>query len=341
MASNPPAPSAPPARAKRLLSGIQPSGQLHLGNYFGAMIQHLGGQDGARSIYFIADFHALTTVTDGAVLRDYTLEVAATYLALGLDPERCVFFRQSDVPEVCELTWLLLTATPFGELERAHSYKDKTARGLAASGALFTYPALMAADILAYDADLVPVGKDQVQHIEIAREIARGFHARYGREVFVLPEAMLNTAPTVPGLDGQKMSKSYDNHIPIFLTGKALKKRLAQIVTDSRTLEEPKDPSTCNVFALYSLFASEDERAVMADAYRRGGYGYGHAKDALREKIETRFADARDRFAKLRGDEDAIERVLALGAAKARPLARATLDRARAACGLAAGARTP
>ncbi len=319
---------------RRFLSGIQPSGQLHLGNYFGAIVQHLANQDGERSFYFIADYHALTSQSDGATVRRFTLEVAATYLALGLDPDRCVFFRQSDIPEVCELMWMLLTAAPVGELERAHAYKDKLARGIAPMAGVLTYPVLMAADILAYDSTHVPVGKDQVQHLEMTREMARGFNARYGAEIFVMPDALLNSTPTVPGLDGAKMSKSYDNHIPIMLSGKPLKKRLAKIVTDSKGLEDVKDPDTCNVFKLYSLFASPAEKEEMAKKYRAGGYGYGHAKEALFEKIETRFADARVRFEALLKDPPQVEAILAKGAAKARPIARRTLNRARAACGL-------
>jgi len=325
--------SSPPQH-RRFLSGLQPSGQLHLGNYFGAIVQHLQNQNGDDSLYFVADLHALTTLADAAQLRRYTYEVAATYLALGLDPDRCIFFRQSDVPEVCEITWLLMTATPFGELERAHSYKDKLARGLAASAGLFTYPVLMAADILAYDSTHVPVGKDQVQHIEMTREMARGFNARYGAEVFVLPDPLQNERPLVPGLDGAKMSKSYDNHIPIMIEGKALKKRLAKIVTDSKGLEEPKDPDTCNIFKLYSLFASDAEKNEMAERYRRGGMGYGHAKDALQQKIESTFQDARPRFERWNNDPAAIEAVFAAGAKKARAIAGATLARARKACGV-------
>lgn len=326
--------ASPPTKHRRFLSGLQPSGQLHLGNYFGAIVQHLQNQNGDDSLYFVADLHALTTLADAAQLRRYTYEVAATYLALGLDPDRCIFFRQSDVPEVCEITWLLMTATPFGELERAHSYKDKLARGLAASAGLFTYPVLMAADILAYDSTHVPVGKDQVQHIEMTREMARGFNARYGAEVFVLPDPLQNERPLVPGLDGAKMSKSYDNHIPIMIEGKALKKRLAKIVTDSKGLEEPKDPDTCNIFKLYSLFASDAEKNEMAERYRRGGMGYGHAKDALQQKIESTFADARPRFERWNNDPAAIEAVFATGARKARAIAGATLARARRACGV-------
>lgn len=326
------APQSAPRR--RFLSGIQPSGQLHLGNYFGAIAQHVANQHGDDSFYFIADLHALTTLSDPALIRQYSIEVAATYLALGIDPDACVFFRQSDIPEIPQLMWMLLTATPKGELERATSYKDKVARGLPASAGLFTYPVLMAADIMAYDATHVPVGKDQLQHLEMAREMGRGFNARFNAEVFVLPDAHLSEAPLVPGMDGAKMSKSYDNHIPIMLSGKPLKKRLAKIVTDSKGLEEPKDPETCNIFKLFSLFASPAEREEMAERYRRGGMGYGHAKEALQQKIEERFATARTRYDELLAHPTRIDELMARGARKARAYAQETLARARRATGL-------
>ncbi len=318
----------------RYLSGIQPSGSLHLGNYFGAILQHLAAQEAGRSFYFIANYHALTTVHDAAQLRAYTFEAAATYLALGLDPERSIIFRQSDVPEVTELTWLLLTATPMGELERAVSYKDKTAKGLPASAGLFIYPVLMAADILGYDATVVPVGKDQVQHLEMAREFARAFNHQYGQPVFIEPRHQLSKGAAVPGLDGQKMSKSYDNTIPIFASGKPLKKLVGRIVTDSKAMGSPLDPDTCSVFALYALFATDDEKAEMADKYRKGAIGYGDAKKALMEKIEATFAGARARFAELNADPSVVEDVLREGGKKAREVAREVTDRARAACGL-------
>jgi len=319
----------------RFLSGIQPSGDLHLGNYFGAMVQHLGNQTAGDSFYFIANYHALTTIQDAARLRRNTFDVAASYLAMGLDPERATLFRQSDVPEVTELTWLLLTVTPMGLLERAVSYKDKVARGLPASAGLFTYPALMAADILAYDSNVVPVGADQVQHVEITRDMAGAFNRAFDKEVFVLPEARLNEARIVPGVDGQKMSKSYGNGIPIFLAGKALEKRVMSIVTDSTPVEDAKDPDGCTVYQLYSLFADAAEKAEMADRYRAGGMGYGDAKKALLAKIEAHFAAGRDRYAALQADPSYVEDVLGAGAAKARAAARAVVDRAREACGVA------
>ena len=318
--------------ARRYLSGVQPSGLLHLGNYFGAIRSHIANQDNA--FYFIADYHALTTIRDANVMRQNVFDVAATYLALGLDPERAVLWRQSDVPEVQELAWLLATVTGMGLLERAHSYKDKVERNISASVGLFYYPVLMAADILAFDSDVVPVGKDQVQHLEMTRDMAQSFNARYG-EVFRMPKTELGVPEPVPGIDGAKMSKSYDNHIPIFPTGKkALKKRVMSIKTDSTPMEDPKDPDTCTVFALYALFADDEQQARMRAKYAGGNYGYGHAKLELLALIEAHFADARARYAELRAHPEQVEAILLAGAAKARPVARAVLNRARVACGL-------
>ncbi len=319
----------------RFLSGIQPSGELHIGNYFGAMRQHIDNQAAGDSFYFIANYHALTTIQDAELLRRNTFDVAASYLAMGLDPQRATLFRQSDVPEVTELTWLLLTVTPMGLLERAVSYKDKVARGLPASAGLFTYPALMAADILAYDSDVVPVGADQVQHVEITRDMAGAFNRTYDAEVFVLPAARLNQAKVVPGVDGQKMSKSYGNGISMFLAGKKLKKRVMSIVTDSTPVEAPKDPDACTVFRLHALFATDDERADLAARYRAGGLGYGDAKKELLAKIDAHFAAGRARYAELQADPSYVEDVLTAGAARARAVARQVVDRARAACGVA------
>jgi tryptophanyl-tRNA synthetase len=270
----------------RILSGVQPSGKLHLGNYFGAIRQHIALQSEGECFFFIADLHALTTIQDAKELRENSRAVALDYLALGLDPEKTVFFRQSDVPEVTELAWVLSTVTGMGLLERAHSYKDKLARGLAPSVGLFTYPVLMAADILIYKSNLVPVGQDQIQHIEMTRDMAGYFNQAY-RAVFPLPEARLDEAPLVPGVDGKKMSKSYGNTIEIFAEGKALSSTVMRIVTDSTPVEAPKDPEKDNVFALYSLFASEEERGALAGRYRAGGTGYGEAKKMLVEKIEV------------------------------------------------------
>ncbi|RME28747.1 MAG: tryptophan--tRNA ligase [Deltaproteobacteria bacterium] len=316
---------------KRYLSGIQPSGMLHLGNYFGAIRVHVEHQDDA--FYFIANYHALTSVQDADTLRRNTFDVAATYLACGLDPDRAVLYRQSDVPEVCELMWLLMTVTGAGLLEKGVSYKDKRARGLPASAGLLTYPVLQAADILSVDADVVPVGADQVQHVEFCRDMAASFNHLYG-EVFKLPEYELGTPVPVPGIDGQKMSKSYDNHIPIMMRGKALKKRVMSIRTDSTPVEEPKDPTTCTVFALYSLLATEEEKAEMAAAYRAGGYGYGHAKLALLDKLNEHFGPIRERYDHYVRHPDEVEEVLERGARTARAIVRATTDRARAACGI-------
>lgn len=317
---------------QRYLSGVQPSGLLHLGNYFGAICQHILNQDNA--FYFIANYHALTTLRDAVQLRQHTHDVAVTYLALGLDPARATFFRQSDVPEVTELTWLLLTVTGMGLLERAVSYKEKKERGIAATAGLFTYPVLMASDILIYDADVVPVGSDQVQHLEMTRDIAQTFNNTFEREVFKLPRYVLGTPVPVPGLDGQKMSKSYSNTIPIFEKGKALKSLVMSIKTDSTPLEEPKDPDNCNVFALYKLFASEQEIAQMRDNYGKSGYGYGHAKKALLELIDAHFSEAHKRREALEKDPDYVEDILREGGRRAREAARQVLERARQACGI-------
>jgi len=262
------------------LSGVQPTGKLHLGNYFGAVKQHIALQDEAECYYFIADYHALTTIQEPAVLREYTHGVALDYLALGLDPSKATFFRQSDVPEVTELAWILSTVTNMGLLERAVSYKEKVEKGIEANVGLFTYPILMAADILIYRSHLVPVGKDQVQHLEMTQDMAGRFNRAYG-EVFPIPNYRLDKESKVPGIDGQKMSKSYGNTIEIFAEGKPLRKVVMSIVTDSSTVADPKDPEKCNVFALYSLFATEEEKESLAARYRAGGMGYGEAKNAL------------------------------------------------------------
>jgi tryptophanyl-tRNA synthetase len=328
---------------KTILSGVQPSGKLHLGNYFGAIKNHIALQDQGRCIYFIADYHALTTVADvqadaakrGATLRENVVDVALSYLALGLDPAKTIFYRQSDVPEVTELAWILATVTGMGLLERAHSFKDKTARGITPSVGLFVYPVLMAADILIYRSHLVPVGRDQVQHLEMTRDMAGYFNQTFGREVFPAPRELLSEAPLVPGTDGQKMSKSYGNTIDIFAEGKPLKQSVMGIKTDSSTVEEPKDPTKCNVFALYSLFANPAEREEMAAKYRAGGMGYGVAKTALLEKITEHFADARARRKELAAKPDYVEDVLLDGARRARVEAQVTMELVRDACGLA------
>ncbi len=319
----------------RILSGIQPSGKLHLGNYFGMMRPALQLQEKGDVFLFIANYHALTTVDNPAQLWQDTLDVAIDFLACGIDPSRTIFFRQSDVPEVHELMWLLSIVTPVGLLERCHSYKDKLAKGFAPSHGLFAYPVLMAADILIYQSNLVPVGRDQKQHVEVTRDIAIKFNNQYGT-VFTIPEpSIAEEVAVVPGLDGQKMSKSYGNTIELFGDLKETKSRIMKIVTDSTPLEAPKDPDACTIFALYKLFVGETERAAMAQRYRAGGMGYGHAKKALFEAFEAAFTPLRKRRDELAADRGYVEAVLRAGAERARAEARITLDRARQAVGLA------
>jgi len=320
-------------RRPRILSGVQPSGKLHLGNYFGAIRQHLVFQDEGECFFFIADYHALTTIQDRRQLAENVRAVALDYLALGLDPEKAAFFRQSDIPEVTELAWILSTVTGVGLLERAHSYKDKLARGITPSAGLFNYPLLMAADILIYRSNLVPVGQDQVQHIEMTRDMAGSFNGVYGK-VFPLPEWRLDRAPTVPGTDGKKMSKSYGNTIEIFAEGKALKDSVMRIVTDSTPVEAPKDPEKDSLFALYSLFADEKEKAALAARYRAGGLGYGEVKKLLLGKIDSQFAQARARRKELENHPSIVEAALRKGAEKARTEAQETMRLVREAVGL-------
>ncbi|MBU6309813.1 MAG: tryptophan--tRNA ligase [Planctomycetes bacterium] len=342
-------PPEAPRRPTRALSGIQPTGRFHWGNYFGAIRQYIDLQPSAtadargahqaadEAYYFIADLHALTTVRDPERLRSLVHAAAVDLVALGLDPEQAVLFVQSDVPEVTELTWLLMTVTPMGLLERCHAFKDKKNRGLPADAGLFTYPVLMAADILAYDATVVPVGEDQVQHIEVCRDLAGTFNHLYG-DVFTLPKPRLvEGGAKVPGTDGQKMSKSYENTIEVFEDLAAQKKKIMRITTDSRPMEEPKDPAGDHLFELFALMAPEAERTKMADLYRRGGFGYGEVKKALVEAAAAFFADARARRAELESDPARIEAILAAGAAKARAKAGEVLGRARRACGLTRG----
>jgi tryptophanyl-tRNA synthetase len=319
----------------RILSGIQPTGRLHLGNWFGAMRQHIQLQDGGHDCYyFIANYHALTSITEPAVLRAHTLNVALDYLALGLDPQKVAFYRQSDLPEVTELTWLLCCLTPMGLLERAHSYKDKTARGMAATHGLFSYPVLMAADILIVDANLVPVGKDQKQHLEMTRDIAVKFNLLYG-DTFVVPEPRIEEATAVvPGLDGQKMSKSYNNTIEIFAEGKPLKERVMAIVTDSAAVEAPKDPDTNNVFNLLKLFIPKEEQDEWRTKFTAGGLKYSDVKKRLLEQINLTFGEARERRKELAAHPEKVEEILAFGVEKARKIASKTLERARRACGV-------
>ncbi len=320
---------------RRFLSGVQPSGKLHLGNYFGAVKQHIALQTEGMCFYFIADYHALTTIHDPLTLRENTRDVALDYLALGLDPERAIFFRQSDVPEVTELAWILGTVTNVGLLERAVSFKDKKEKGIEASVGLFTYPVLMAADILIYRSNVVPVGEDQVQHIEMTRDMAGKFNQTY-HEVFPLPVYRLDRVAKVPGIDGQKMSKSYGNTIEIFAEGKPLKKTVMSIVTDSTALGSPLNPETCNVFALYSLFATDAEKAALAERYRSGTIGYGDAKKLVLEKIDASFGPAREKRKQLAARPDEVEDVLRQGAQKARAEAQQTLALVREAVGMKA-----
>ena len=327
----------------RVLSGIQPSGTIHLGNYFGAIRQQVALQDEfpGECLYFIADYHALTTLRDPVALRQNVFDLAVTYLACGLDPSKSLLFRQSDIPEVCELTWLLSTGPGMGLLERAVSYKDKIEQGIKPSVGLFTYPVLMAADILIYQSSLVPVGKDQVQHIEMTQDMATHFNEVYAREAPVLrrPEWRLSKSPYVPGIDGRKMSKSYGNTLPLFLSGKPLKQAIGKVVTDSTELGQPLPWKTDNVYALLELLANEDELFEIQGWYEAGsregqGFGYGHAKQLLAAKLDEHFAPIRARREHFLAHPDEVEDILRESAAKARWLARATLDACKQACGL-------
>lgn len=318
----------------RVLSGIQPTGRPHWGNYFGAIVQYIALQDADQAYYFIANLHALTTVRNKELLAQYTLDAAMDLLALGLDPNQAVLFVQSDVPEISELCWLLLTGTPMGLLERCVAYKDKKAKGLTANAGLFTYPILQAADILAYDSDTVPVGQDQVQHIEVARDVAGSFNHEFG-EVFVLPQAkVLDNSARVPGTDGEKMSKSYNNTLAVFEDPRVQKKLIMRIPTDSRPMEEPKEPTEDVLFLLYSLVASDADRDAMAELYRSGGFGYGDVKKKLATAAEEFFAPARTRREDWERRPDDVRDILSAGAATARRKATEVLARAQAACGL-------
>lgn len=318
----------------KVLSGIQPTGRPHWGNYFGAIRQYIQLQSEEQSFYFVANLHALTTIRDGDQLKQYSLDTALDLLALGLDPDQATLFIQSDVPEISELCWILMSGTPMGQLERCVSFKDKVAKGLSVVTGLFTYPVLQAADILAYDSDIVPVGEDQKQHIEFCRDIAQAFNHTYG-EVFVLPKPkILDASAKVPGTDGEKMSKSYGNHIGIFEDPKPMKKKIMRISTDSRPMEEPKDPETDHLFQLYSLFATEQQRESMASMYRAGGFGYGDVKKALAEVATEYFEPARQRREELLANMDRVHQILGDGAAKARSKAAEVLGRAKKACGV-------
>jgi tryptophanyl-tRNA synthetase len=323
----------PNIKQKRILSGVQSSGKLHLGNYFGAVKQHIYLQEQNDCFYFIADYHALTTIKDAPQLAANVHDAALDYLALGLDPAKAAFFRQSDVPEVTELTWIFSTVTNMGLLERAVSYKDKIDKGIEASVGLFTYPILMAADILIYRSHLVPVGQDQVQHIEMTQDIAGKFNRAF-KEIFPIPTYRLDKGAKVPGTDGQKMSKSYGNTIDIFAEGKPLEKTVMGIKTDSTPMGQPLNPETCTVFTLYSLMASDEETAALAADYRSGKIGYGGAKKLLYTKIDAYFASMRERRKQLVKDPSYVDDVLREGAKKARAEAQLTMALVREAVGM-------
>jgi tryptophanyl-tRNA synthetase len=318
----------------RILSGLQPSGALHIGNYFGMMRPAVALQAEGEALYFVADYHALTSLRDPEMLRANSRRVALDFLACGLDPERATLFRHSDVPQVTELAWILSTLAPMGLLERATSYKDKLARGMSANVGLFSYPILMAADILIYDSDIVPVGKDQKQHIEITRDLAGKMNEQFG-QIFKLPEARINPeTEVVPGLDGQKMSKSYGNNIDIFGDEKETRKRVMSIVTDSTPVEAPKDPAKSTIFQLYSLFASKAEIESMRERFEKGGTGYGDFKKELFEKLWEYFSPTRKRREQILADKLYIDNVLVRGAKRANEVADDVMTRVRAAVGL-------
>lgn len=318
----------------KILSGIQPSGKLHIGNYFGMMKTMISRMESSDLYVFIVDLHALTSVQDSQRLSTGTLEAAADFLALGLDPDKCTFWVQSDVPEVCELTWVLSTLTPMGLVERCHSYKDKVAKGITASHGLFSYPVLMAADILLYQADMVPVGKDQKQHLEVARDIGQKFNNQFG-ETFVIPEPAINEqTATIPGLDGQKMSKSYDNTIPIFLEGKQLKKKVMAIETDATPIDDPKDPDKCNLYNIIKFFATPERTQEIRELYVNGGAAYGYIKLELLDLLNDKFAEARAKKTEYLNDPEMLRQILSKGADKARAKAAVTLDLVRERVGL-------
>jgi len=318
----------------RILSGIQPSGQLHLGNYFAMMKRMIEYQEDHELFCFLVNYHALTTVTSGELLRKQTLEAACDFLALGIDPDKSIFWVQGDVPEVTELTWILSNSTPMGLLERAHSYKDKLAKGIAPNHGLFAYPVLMAADILLYGADRVPVGKDQKQHLEMTRDIAIRFNQAYG-EIFIVPEPDIpDSVAMVPGIDGQKMSKSYGNTIDLFSERGTLKKQVMSIVTDATPIEEPKNPDKCVLFAIYSLFLDEKGRQELKDRYLTPGLKYSIVKKELIDVIWNHFTPYRENRASYVENPDRVRRILAKGADKARAVAADYLRKVRQAVGL-------
>jgi len=318
---------------KTSLTGIKPTHIPHLGNYLGAIRPALRLADEFRTLYFIADYHALTSVRDRDSMQRYVRDVAATWLAGGLDPEKTVFFRQSSVPEVFELAWILSCVLATGQLERGHAYKDALDRGEAPNAGTFYYPVLMAADILLYDTHVVPIGKDQKQHLELCRDVAQRVNHLYGAGTLVVPEALITEAPLVPGLDGTKMSKSKGNAIPLFASAKELRKTIMGIVSGSEALEEPKDPDSSVVYQLFQQVAP-DAAPAMAEKLRAGGYGWGHAKQELYEAIEAELGPRREVYERYRSDEAKLDELLAVGAGKARTIARGTIERVRAAVGI-------
>ena len=318
----------------RSLSGIKPTGTPHLGNYLGMIRPAIKLQEIHETFYFIADYHALTTLREAPLLQEYTYDLTATFAALGMDFNHHTFYRQSDVPEVTELTWILSCVTGKGLLDRAHAFKDASTKGQEVSMGLYNYPILMAADILLYDTNFVPVGKDQQQHLEMTRDMAIRFNNTFG-EALVVPEALIeDKVATIPGLDGQKMSKSYNNIIPLFAPEKTLRKAVMKMQTDSKTVEESKDPDTCGVFALYHCFADEDEQAALAERYRAGGMGYGEAKQLCFERMNAELAEARERYDALRANPEQLEGILEAGRDKAKLVAREVLARVRNRVGL-------
>lgn len=318
----------------RILSGIQPSGSLHLGNYFGMMKKMIEYQEHDDLFCFIANYHAMTSLQDGKALAQGTLEAAANFLALGMDPENSTFWVQSDVPEVQELTWFLSNFTPMGLLERCHSYKDKIGNGIAANHGLFAYPVLMSADILMFNSEKVPVGKDQKQHVEVARDIAIKVNNEYG-DIFTIPEPEIDTdVATVPGLDGRKMSKSYGNTIDLFQDEKKLRKQIMRIVTDATAVDEPKDPDNCNVFQIYRLFLNNDEQQALRQRYEAGGMGYGEVKQELFETVRDYFIPFTERRNAILADKEQLRKTLDIGAQKARYAAAKVLRKMRKKSGI-------
>ena len=319
----------------RILSGIQPSGTLHIGNYFGAIKKMVESQDQGDLFAFVASYHALTTVKEKELLEKNIFEAVVNFLSLGMDPEKSTFWVQSDVKEVLELYWILSNHTSMGLLERAHSYKDKVAKGINANHGLFSYPVLMAADILLYDSNIVPVGKDQIQHVEITRDIANSFNHHYNTDIFVLPEAKVDeVVATVPGTDGAKMSKSYGNTIDMFGTKKGVKKQVMGIVTDSKELDEPKKWENCNIYKLCELFMNDNELKDLQQRYATPGEGYGHFKLTLLDKINEHFAPYQERREHLLNNPKEVKEILEFGASKARKVASAKMEKIRSIVGL-------